>query len=64
MVTTREMRQFADDCVRWSGDADNASNRDLIIRTARGWIRTAAALERWVDDGGELALPDLRTKLN
>ena len=29
MVTPREMRQFAADCLRWSDQIDNAGHRDL-----------------------------------
>ena len=64
MVTPREMREFADDCIRWSHEAANASHRELMKEIARTWVKTAARIERHLGDGGELALPDLRTKLN
>lgn len=64
MVTPREMRQFAADCLRWSDQIDNAGHRDLMIRIARSWISTAAAVERRLAAGDQLAEPDLRNKLD
>ena len=64
MVTPDEMRLFAVDCLRWSDQTDNASHRDLMIRVAKSWMSTAAAIERRLSMGEELALPDLRSKLD
>lgn len=65
MVTPQEMRLFALECLRWADEAAaNASQRDLMLRVAKSWMKTAASIERHMDDGGELALPDLRSKLN
>jgi len=64
MVTPEEMREFAAECLRWSDRTDNASHRDLMIRIAKTWMNTAAAIERRIDAGDELAVPDLRTKLD
>jgi hypothetical protein len=64
MVTPEEMRLFAADCLRWSHQTDNPSHRDLMIRVARTWVSTAAAIERRLSMGDELALPDLRSKLD
>ena len=65
MVTTQEMRLFALDCMRWADEtAANASQRELMVRVAKSWMNTASSIERHVSDGGELALPDLRSKLN
>ncbi len=64
MVTPQEMRLFAVDCLRWSDETHNASHRDLMIRIAKTWTNTASTIERHIGDGGELALPDLRSKLN
>ncbi len=63
MVTPRQMRQFAAECLRWAEKAENASQRDLMVRVARGWLATAAALERSTE-AGDLVLPDLRPKLD
>ena len=64
MVTPEEMRLFAVDCLRWSDQTDNPSHRDLMVRVAQSWMSTAAAIERRLSMGGELALPDLRSKLD
>ena len=64
MVTPREMRLFALDCARWSYETHNASHRDLMQQIAHAWMKTASNIERHVRDGGELAAPDLRSKLN
>lgn len=64
MVTPQEMRLFAAECLRWSDQADNASHRDLMVRVAKTWMNTASAIERRLDAGDELAVPDLRTKLD
>jgi hypothetical protein len=63
-TTTEEMRQFALDCLRWSDETPNPSHRDLMLRIAKTWMNTASSIERHIGDGGELALPDLRIKLN
>lgn len=64
MVTTQEMRLFALDCLRWSEETHNPSHRDLMRRIGKSWANTAASIERHIGDGGELAIPDLRSKLN
>jgi hypothetical protein len=63
MATSREMRKFAADCLRWSAETKNASHRDLMKQMAKSWTKTASAIERRVQ-GRELELPDLRSKLN
>ena len=62
-VTPQEMRLFAAECLRWSDETDNASDRELMIRIAKTWMHTAAALDRHVEAGEEI-LPDLRGKLD
>ena len=64
MVTPDEMRLFALDCLRWSDETHNASQRDLMLQIADTWMTTATKIERHVGNGGESALPDLRSKLN
>lgn len=63
MITPRQMRQFAAECWRWADEAENASQRDLMVRVARNWLATAAALERGIETG-DAVLPDLRLKLD
>lgn len=62
-VTTQEMRLFAAECLRWSDETDNASQRELILRIANTWMQTASALDRHIANGDEV-LPDLRGKLD
>ena len=64
MVTPEEMRVFAADCLRWSDQTDNPSHRDLIMGVAKSWMTVAAAIERRLSMGDELALRDLRSKLD
>ena len=64
MVKTEDMREFALDCLHWAERASNASDRQTMLRLARMWMDTASGIERYIDDGWELACPDLRTKLN
>lgn len=64
MVTYQEMRLFAEECVRWSEKTGNASQRELMIRIAKTWIKTASAIERRLEAGDELIMPDLRSKLD
>jgi hypothetical protein len=64
MVTPQEIRLFALDCLRWSDEADNSGHRDLMLRVAKAWMIIASSIERHIGDGGEVALPDLRSKLN
>jgi hypothetical protein len=64
VVTSQEMRLFALDCLRWADEAANASQRGLMLRVAKSWMNTASSIDRHVSNGGELALPDLRSKLN
>jgi hypothetical protein len=62
-VTPQDMRHFALDCLRWSEETANASQRDLMRRVARTWMNTASALDRRIDNGDEL-VDDLRRKLD
>ena len=64
VTTTEEMRLFALDCLRWAEHASNPSDRETMVRVARMWMNTASGIERCVDDGWQLACPDLRTKLD
>jgi len=62
-VTTQDMRLFALECLRWSDETDNASQRDLMVQVAKTWMNIASGIERRVDSGAKL-LPDLRSKLD
>ena len=63
MVTPQEMREFALECLRWSEETDNASQRDIMIQLAKSWMNAASQIERHVAAGGE-AFADLRQKLD
>ena len=61
MVTTKSMRQFSLDCLRWPDQTPNPSNRQMIVSVARTGLQTAAAIDRSVAAGhGE----GLKQKLN
>ena len=62
-VSPLEMREFATQCLRWSEEAPDLSQRDLIARVAQGWMNTATALDRRVDEG-MILVGDLRRKLD
>jgi hypothetical protein len=64
MVTPRDIMAFALDCKRWSHEVENASDREIIMQVSKMWSDTAAFLEHRIELGDELAMPDLRTKLN
>jgi hypothetical protein len=64
MVTPDAMRLFALECLRWSEEAGNASQRDLMVQVAKQWMSIASAIERRVMNGAELAASDLRHKLD
>jgi hypothetical protein len=41
MVTSQEMRDFALDCLRWSEETENASQRDIMVQLAKTWMHAA-----------------------
>jgi len=63
MVTPQEMREFALECLRWSDETDNASQRDIMVQLAKTWMKTASQIDRHVAAGAE-RFADLRTKLD
>jgi hypothetical protein len=63
MVTPHEMREFALECLRWSDETDNASQRDIMLQLAKTWMTAANKIDVHVANGGE-TFPDLRTKLD
>jgi hypothetical protein len=48
MATPRDMRLFAADCLRWSGETASASHRDLMKEIAKTWTDAAASTEQHV----------------
>jgi len=47
-VSPLDMRLFALECLRWSEETDDASQRDLMVRVARTWMKTALMLDQRV----------------
>ena len=64
MVTPTEIRTFALECLRWAELTKNPSDRQTMVNVARMWMNTASAIEQAIAGGAELALPDLRSKLD
>lgn len=63
VISTADMHEFATQCLRWSAETTNPSQRDLIARVAKDWMNTASTLDRCLDDGFIL-VGDLRRKLD
>ena len=66
MTTTTDYRNFACDCLRWTEQAKDASERDTLIGVARLWLNVATRLDRHIaraSDGGAI-LRELRAKLD
>jgi hypothetical protein len=55
---------FSLDCKRWSQEAENASDRAIIMQVSKMWLDTAIQIQRRIALGDELAMPDLRSKLD
>jgi hypothetical protein len=62
-VSTAEFREFAVQCMRWSEETRDAGQRDLMVRVATTWMRTASSLDRRIREG-DILVPDLRCKLD
>ena len=66
MTTTTDYRDFAGDCLRWTEQTKNASERDTLIGIARLWLNVAARLDRHIalaNDGAAI-LHALRARLD
>ena len=63
MITTRDMRIFSLECLKWAEARDNASDRETIVRVARMWMKTASEIDLRIGDGAKM-VPDLRRKLD
>jgi hypothetical protein len=57
------MREFALECLRWSEETDNASQRDIMVQLAKTWMNAANQIDWHVAHGGE-AFADIRPKLD
>jgi hypothetical protein len=63
MVTTEDMRIFSLECLKWADETKNPSDRDIMLRVARMWMKTAAAIDRQVHEGNE-TVADPRIKFD
>jgi hypothetical protein len=66
MTTTTDYRDFACDCLRWTEQARNASERDTLIGIAQLWLNVASRLDRHIAlaNDGAVILRELRAKLD
>jgi hypothetical protein len=66
MTTPADFREFADDCLRWAEDAEDAGQRDTLIGIARMWMETALTIDQYVTLAGDTPARsiELRAKLN
>ena len=66
MTTTADYRDFAGDCLRWTEQTKNASERDTLIGIAQRWLNVAARLDRHIAlaNDGAVILRELRAKLD
>jgi hypothetical protein len=66
MTTTADYRDFARDCLRWTEQAKNASERDTLIGIAQLWLNVAAQLDRHIASAndGAVLLRELRARLD
>jgi hypothetical protein len=63
MATTQEMRIFSLECLKWAEETKNPSDREIMLRVAQMWIKTAAAIDQQISEGQETD-SDLRVKLD
>ena len=66
MTTTTDYRDFACDCLRWTEQAKDASERDTLIGIAQLWLNAASRLDRHIAlaSDGAVILAELRAKLD
>jgi len=66
MTTTTDYRDFARDCLHWTEQAKDASERDTLIGVARLWLNVAARLDHHIAlaSDGAVLLRELRAKLD
>lgn len=66
MTTITDYRDFAFDCLRWTEQAKDASERETLIGIARLWLNVATRLDRHIalaSDSGVIRR-ELRAKLD
>jgi predicted YcjX-like family ATPase len=63
MVTPQQMRDFALECLRWSEQTEDASQRDIMVQLAKTWMHAANKIDCHVIASGE-TFADLHRKLD
>ena len=46
MATSKEYREYADECFGWAKTAKSDRERDIFLQTARTWLEAAIRAER------------------
>ena len=64
LVTTKNLRRFADDCLAWALRQDDPSQKQSIITAALSWKATADAGDGQMQEGRAEVRDDLKTKLS
>jgi hypothetical protein len=64
MITTKSLRDFAVECLSDAWNADDPSQRQMMIDMARTWANTANVIDKQVHEKRGDVLPDLKCKLN
>jgi hypothetical protein len=66
MLGLAPVEGFARDCVHWTEQAKDASERDTLIGIAQLWLNVAARLDRHITlaNDGAVLLRELRAKLD
>jgi hypothetical protein len=40
-----ELREFAQECLRWAGETKSQRHRQVLLEMARTWLQAAVAIE-------------------
>ncbi len=57
MTTSREYRQFAQQCTEWAVETDTDKARDALLGLARDWTLAALVLDRATGERASLIEP-------
>jgi hypothetical protein len=44
-ASRKDLREFAQECLRWAGDTKSERHRQVLLEMARTWIQAAVELE-------------------
>ena len=45
-ASAKELREFAQECLRWAGETKSERHRQVLLEMARTWIQAAVEVER------------------